>query len=144
MGDIPRPALVLGVAGLVPFLGAAFVALVGEGEVALWGRTVLAAYGACILAFLGGVHWGLAVTPLAPDPRWNRLGLAVLPAVIGWGALTLLPTRGGLLVMAASFALLLAHDQLATRIGQLPPWYLTLRRPLTLVAVVCLGLPAVF
>jgi hypothetical protein len=144
MADVPRPALVLGWAGGVPFVLAAFVAAVAEGEVALWARTVLATYGACILSFLGGVHWGLAIVPLAPDPRWNRLGLAVLPALVGWGALTLLPTRGGLVVMAASFALLLAHDQLATRIGQLPAWYLKLRRPLTLVAVASLGLGAVF
>ena len=65
-----------------------------------------------MLAFIGGLHWGLVLRepeagpPVAPESkpapgRHTRIGLAVLPLILGWVAL-LLP-----LVAAAWLALLL-------------------------------------
>jgi len=80
-GDPPRAALVLGPAGLIPFVGLAVAAWVAP---AGWVAPAAAAYGATILAFLGAVHWGLALRPLAGEAaaEWPRLGLGVVPALV--------------------------------------------------------------
>ncbi|MBS8271966.1 DUF3429 family protein, partial [Halomonas litopenaei] len=66
MNTIPRSALLLGLAGLLPFLwGAATVLLP---DLAMWGQMTLGGrfigpyvqlfYGAIILSFMSGVLWG--------------------------------------------------------------------------------------
>ena len=58
---MPLLAIVLGVAGLIPFivcgLGAVSVDAVSSARM----MTALIGYGAVILSFLGGVHWGFAL-----------------------------------------------------------------------------------
>src|SRR3712207_2095506 len=93
---LPRPALWLGIAGLLPFLASALLCWTAPPNwrgVALY---ALAAYGAVILSFLGAVHWGLALrAPAAEAPALApRLGLGVLPSLIGWVALLLPPGLG--------------------------------------------------
>ena len=65
---IPRGALVLGLAGLLPFLWGALGLLVpalGDATVALLGQRfnagyILISYGTVILCFMSGVLWGFA------------------------------------------------------------------------------------
>ena len=94
MQTIPRPALLLGLAGLIPFLwGALTVALP---DLAAWGRSALGPrfigpyiqvfYGAIILAFMSGVLWGFATR----GTGWSGYALSVLPAL--WAFFT---TGGG-------------------------------------------------
>lgn len=131
---VPPVAAALGYAGAVPFLvGATGVAL------ALLPATPLLAYGAVILAFMGGIHWGLGMPGTTPDAR--RLGLSVVPALLGWAAL-LLGGRPGLLLLAAAFVGLLALDLATVRSGAAPAWYPSLRVPLTAVVVASLLLAA--
>ena len=68
--SLPPFAVVLGVAGLIPFVACAIGALALRGDDAERVTLALIGYGAVILAFLGGVHWGFALpTPDAPGLR---------------------------------------------------------------------------
>ena len=127
MRDLPMPARVFGLGGLIPFLGLAL---------ACWVRPELSeallAYGATILAFLGAVHWGFALT----DGRapWWRFGLGVLPALIAWVAL-LLPVGMGLVLLATGIAATALVERAAARQGVVPAPYLALRYVLSAGAI---------
>jgi hypothetical protein len=90
---------------------------------------------------LGGIHWGLAIAGFGPDQvdnaTFRRLAWSVVPSLIGWCALLLLP-REGLPVLAAAFILLFLFDLYASRQGEAPAWYPSLRWPLTMVVVASL------
>lgn len=127
----PRPALLLGAAGLLPALAALGVMLAArrsEQDVAF---RVAVTYGAVILAFLGGAWWGLAAARAHPrDLAW-WLGLAVLPALAAWG-IAYRPTPLGTALLSALFlAALWADRELARRLVA-PPWWLPMRLPLSL------------
>ena len=135
--DVPRPALVLGVAGLIPFLaGIAGVWALGYPAYIL-ALNLTMAYAAVILAFLGAVHWGLALAQGAAG-NWRRLAPSVLPALAGWFAL-ILPNAFGLLLLAVGFAAVFLVDRTAVAAGRAPGWYKALRKPLTLVVLASLA-----
>jgi hypothetical protein len=136
-GDLPRPALILGLAGLLPFLACALaVWTTGYPDFVLFINLQMA-YGAVILAFLGAVHWGLAMAQNDAG-NWRRLGFSVLPALAGWVALVL-PNALGLLLLALGFAEVFLVDLRAIAAGRAPAWYKTLRKPLTAIVLLCLG-----
>lgn len=140
---VPSPAIWLGGAGVVPFLACALLALLGPEPGASWAVQVMVCYGAVILSFLGGIQWGLATGSADPtDVLTRRLGLSVLPSLVGWGAL-LLPVLWGLLVLFAAFALVLFLDLQATRRGEAPAWFPRLRVPLSVAVMVSLVFGAV-
>jgi hypothetical protein len=133
--SLPRPTLWLGLAGLLPFFGSALIAWMAPVEwrgVALYG---LAAYGAVILSFLGAVHWGLALRAPAAEASAtaSRLGLGVVPALLGWLAL-LLPPLPGLSLLALGILGTAAVETAAAGRGLVPPSYLRLRWILSLGA----------
>jgi Protein of unknown function (DUF3429) len=132
---LPAPARLLGPAGLIPF------ATLAAGTWAGWpgAGPALVAYGATILAFLGAVHWGLALraTPAERGAAWGRLGLGVVPALVGWVAL-LLPTSFGLGLLALAILATAAVETAAARAGLVPEDYLKLRWMLTGGAALCL------
>ena len=136
--DVPRPALILGLAGLIPFLAGPPAAFAAGYPESFYFVNLQMAYGAVILSFMGAVHWGLA---LAQDDAGNfpRLGLAVLPALAGWAAL-MIPTGLGLLLLAAGFAGVFFADLRTVAAGRAPAWYPALRKLLTAVVLLCLGL----
>jgi len=131
---VPRPALVLGFAGLLPFLAASAGAWAAGSPAYIIVINMQMAYGAVVLSFLGAVHWGLA---MAQDDaaRWRRLGLSVVPALTGWLAL-MMPNPLGLVLLVLGLAATFFAD---LRSPRLPPWYKALRKPLTLVAILCLA-----
>lgn len=133
--SVPPAARWLGFAGLLPFAGAALAGLVPGLRVPA--AQILLAYGAVILSFLGGIRWGLAMG--TPDAAY-RLGISVVPSLLGWIAL-LLPTRAGLLLLAAGFAAMTVAD---FRLPEAPAWYPRLRLPLSCgaIASLLLGLVA--
>jgi len=132
--DVPEPAFLLGLAGAIPFVGLTLLGLVG-GTLGLWALTALLAYGAVILSFMGSVHWGWAMA--AEEPSFRRLGLSVLPSLVGWGGF-LLGGSLGFLVIALGFAALLWLDLKAIAEGRAAGWYRNLRWPLTIIVVVSL------
>lgn len=155
---LPPLAVLLGLGGLIPFLGC------GAGAVALgpeWAaRSLLAlvAYGACILSFLGAVHWGLALGSAALPPGGlqlltdqpiavlrARLVLGVLPALIGWVALLVAffgPPSAALAVLVFGFAATIIAEAQANRRGLLPPGYIWLRWALSVVVMAVLVIVA--
>ncbi|WP_084861890.1 DUF3429 domain-containing protein [Salibaculum halophilum] len=145
MKDIPRSALVLGLAGLLPFLwGAATVLLPDLGMRAMGriggrfiGPYVQIAYGTVILAFMAGVLWGFATRAAG---RLAALGytLSVVPALwaffmVGGGAVS------AAVNLATGFAGLLLLDWFFWNAGLAPRWWMALRVPLTLVVLLCLA-----
>ena len=83
-GQIPRPAIVFGLAGLVP--QAICLLLVARGGPEGWFALAAACfYPAIILSFLGGMWWMTAL--LAAVRSGWIYALAVMPSVIGFAAL---------------------------------------------------------
>lgn len=141
--DIPRPALWLGIAGVLPF---AFTAVQVASGWPLGGRAngpalhALLSYAAVILSFLGGVHWGLAMRALpagARDVDWWPFIASVVPSLAAFGGLWLLP-RNGLALLAGAFAVMLAYDLWTVSRRQSPFWYGRLRTGLSAAVLVCL------
>jgi hypothetical protein len=142
--DVPLAAFILGFLGAMPFLGLVSLAVLagplGSAAIGAWALAALLAYGAIILSFMGGVHWGWAMA--AEEPSFERLGLSVLPALLGWGGF-LLAGSLGFLVIAAGFAALLWLDLRAIAEGRAAPWYRQLRWPLTVIVTACLVVASV-
>lgn len=141
MTGIPRAALVLGLAGLIPFVWGA--ASVLNGGLAEWGLRSLGprfvgpyvgiAYGTVILAFMSGVLWGFA-TRAEGQLAATGYALSVVPALwaflfVGGG-----PTSAAVW-LAVGFVGLLGLDWLFWLQGLAPPWWMRLRVMLTAVVV---------
>jgi hypothetical protein len=141
MKQIPRSALVLGLAGLIPFLWGALTLLVPELAVAGFnsigsrfvGPYVQLFYGSVILAFMSGVLWGFA-TKAEGRAAAAGYALSVIPAL--WAFLM---TGGGPVTAAINlifgFIGLLALDWLFWRQGLAPAWWMRLRILLTTVVI---------
>jgi hypothetical protein len=136
---MPRAPVWLGTAGLIPFvvLTSALYAL-PEGYtpvLLVW----LTAYAAVALSFVGAIHWGAAMVHerMAEADRGVFMAWSVVPALAGWMAL-LLPAKGGLLLLGATFVVHYAADRQFAQRFALPRWYLRLRGGLTAIVVLCL------
>ena len=80
---VSAPAVTLGIAGLLPFVGLAV--LIGWGSDTWYGYwlTALSYYGAIILAFVGALHWGYALKRAARGgTAWLQYGFSVAPALV--------------------------------------------------------------
>ncbi len=146
----PRAAMVLGFAGLIPFLwgaltvlfpglAAAAAGVVGE---RFTGAPVLIAYGTVILCFMGGVLWGFA-TQAEPEMAWKAYGTSVLPALWVFFAVggTAAASLSALLV---GFFAMLSLDLQFAQWKLVPRWWIGFRVILTLVVLVCLGIGFAF
>ena len=108
----PLAVLVLGMAGLLPFIGSAGLYLLMAEE--RW-LEVLRAYAAVIASFVGALQWGYAVRDgLEGASAWRAYGWSVLPALAGWVSL-LLPVPIGLQLLAATLLLCLVVDRAFAR-----------------------------
>ncbi len=141
---LPTVAMLLGIAGLIPFVLASLGALSLIGQDAHYALLALTAYGAVILAFLGGVHWGFGLDAAGAPPRTIQHGrflLGVVPSLVGWAALLVtfigLP-QGGLIVLAAGFVGTTVIEARASREGWMPRAYMGLRWVLSTVVIVLL------
>ena len=123
---IPKPALVLGLAGLLPFL-ACVVAILTGWPMLLTGREglIMVHYGIIILAFMSGVLWGFA-TRATGRMAAIGYGLSVLPAL--WAFLTTLgPTSQALSALIIGYLGLLCLDWHFWRLELAPTWWMRLR-----------------
>ncbi|MCY4179181.1 MAG: DUF3429 domain-containing protein [Litoreibacter sp.] len=138
---IPRAPLLLGLAGLLPFLWAAAGILIpslSDATVQVFGARfnapyVLIAYGTVILCFMSGVLWGFAVT----SERALPYAVSVIPALWAFFAI------GGGEAQATSavivgFILVYACDLQFANWGLTPPWWIKLRTLLTVIVLACL------
>lgn len=144
MTQVPRSALFLGLAGLLPFLwGVATqfspaltdltVRSVGPRFV---GPYVQLAYGTIILAFMSGVLWGFA-TRATGSVAASGYALSVLPALwafffVGAGV------TSAAWNLVFGFTGLLILDWFFWQQRLAPRWWMHLRILLTVIVVVCL------
>jgi len=146
MTGIPRPALYLGFAGLIPFLWGALTVTFPDldefGRQALGPRFsgiyLLNAYGIVILSFMSGVLWGFA-TRASGARAALAYALSVVPALwtfvmVGGGA------EHALKALIAGFLGLLLLDAFYWWLRLAPPWWMGLRIPLTAIVVASLAI----
>jgi len=144
MASIPRTPLVLGLAGLIPFVwGAATVLMpdLGARGAALFGTRFVGPYvqlfyGSVILSFMSGVLWGFATRATGAQAA-TGYALSVIPAL--WAFFM---TGGGPTSAATNlifgFVGLLMLDYAFARWGLTPEWWMRLRLLLTAIVVACL------
>ena len=137
-GKIPGAALVLGLAGLIPFVA---------GAAAQWTRIPLLpadtglklaiVYGAIILSFLGGIRWGTAIGPYDQGRQTLEFSASVLGSLAGLAAV-FLPAIPALALLIAGFLMQGLWDVMSVDAGRLPSWFGRLRMILTAGAVISL------
>lgn len=147
MEPIPKTALILGVAGLIPFVWGAASAL--SPAIAAWGgrfmgplflgHYVSLTYGTVILSFMSGVLWGFATKAQGPEAAVGYI-LSVTPAL--WAFFMVNGAAGDAAVnLFAGFLGLLLLDWHFWKMGTAPDWWLRLRAGLTLGVLACLLVP---
>lgn len=140
---LPPLAVLLGLLGLVPFLAGGFGAVALTDPLrAAQALAGLIAYGAVILSFLGAVHWGMALEEETGLAASARLGLGVLPALVGWIALLVFEQNEpaiALTLLLLGFIATILVEQRGGRRGVVPRAYLGLRWTLSVVVVLVLG-----
>ena len=127
-----------GYAGVVPLL----LCLAGVGLLPEYAWRELAqraaiAWGAVLLAFAAAVHWGLALAGRLP---WGAARLGASPAAALLGATgVVLGGQRGLAVLVVGHGGFWLYERRAVG-SQLPPAYLSLRRPITFCICMLLAL----
>lgn len=138
---IPRPALYLGLAGVIPF---AFTGLAPFFGPSVSVREFLDAfrtlYAITILSFMSGCIWAFAAKTediigyaLSTLPALYACFMPMLPVYLG-----LLQPKEATFFVALGFVALLALDMRALKLGQTPVWWMKLRVLLTLLVVLFL------
>jgi hypothetical protein len=145
MTPIPRTPLLLGLAGLIPFVWGAGTVL--SDDLAAWGLQWLGPrfigpyvqlfYGSIILAFMSGVLWGFATRAKGAQAA-TAYSLSVIPALWAFVMTGGGPTSAGLNLIFG-FAGLLMLDFAFDRWGLTPPWWISLRALLTVIVITCLA-----
>lgn len=103
---LPRIVVVLGYAGLLPFLLGPLWLTVAPADAPAWLDRIWISYVAMIAAFMAGTFWGFAL-PACEGPQGlaGLLGSSVL-MILAWAALLLpLPLQGAMLGLMAVFLL---------------------------------------
>ncbi|PZQ52348.1 MAG: DUF3429 domain-containing protein [Rhodovulum sulfidophilum] len=145
MTRVPRPALVIGWLGLLPFLYAVGLLFSTPGRLPTLGLAasspegglyMLERLGAVILAFMGGCLWGFSSSP-PRIPTYALLLASGIPAVAAFVAIQPNASRS-CVFLAFGFAILQAIDIVFQRLGVAPDYWLTLRLPLTAGVMTCL------
>ncbi|NBC97164.1 MAG: DUF3429 family protein [Deinococcus-Thermus bacterium] len=143
--QVPRSALALGLAGLLPFLWGvatlhfdpAYRLTMDYAGPRFVGPFVLLSYGTIILAFMSGVLWGFAARASGAAQALG-LGLSVLPALWAFFFVGSGPVSAAMNLIAGFLAVLLI-DVLFWANGLAPRWWMALRIPLTAVVCACLA-----
>lgn len=151
MTRIPAAALILGCAGLIPFLyGVALIFAEAETLPTFGvfpsspegGVHVLERFGAAILAFMGGCLWGFASQP-GRAPGLAALSAAAAPAFLALVAVRPNPAIS-CIWLAFGYVVLQAIDVGFQRAGIAPDYWLSLRLPLTAGVMTCLLVGALY
>jgi hypothetical protein len=147
MTRIPRIPLILGLAGLLPFVWGALNVLVPAsiGLAGDWlppmyrGTYVSLTYGTVILSFMSGVLWGFSTRAKGAEAGVGY-ALSVIPAL--WAFFMVNGDPGNAAVnLAAGFVGVLLLDASFWKQGLTPRWWLRLRLLLTAIVLACLSVP---
>ena len=141
MQAIPRSALWLGLAGLIPFLWGALTLL--RPDLGLWGAATFGPrfigpyvqlfYGAVIMSFMSGVLWGFATKASGRAATAGYI-LSVIPALWAFFMTGGGPT-GAAVNLIVGFLGLLLLDWHFWQMGLAPKWWMHLRGLLTALVV---------
>jgi uncharacterized membrane protein YidH (DUF202 family) len=137
MSAAPKRASQLGYAGVLPFYLGAIALWTADDSLQDAALGVTLIYGATILSFVGAVHWGRALAEPGSDAG---LVWSVVPALLGWIAAAWLEPLPGLILLIVGFWISFLIDARAAREGRFPFWYLNLRKHLSALVVLALGL----
>ncbi|KAK4941376.1 hypothetical protein LTR10_018645 [Elasticomyces elasticus] len=150
--DVPRRALYVGLAGVVPYLATSlttvylsfdiqYAATHGQGFL-MSGETAEAllhiiepiqlGYGASIISFLGAIHWGLEWAGFGGEKGYPRYSMGIIATAVAWPTL-LLNAEMGLITQFLAFTFLYYNDARAAAHGWAPNWYGTYRFVLTFI-----------
>lgn len=148
----PLAPLVLGLAGLIPFIWGALIWLgypmpfagAANGAdpfaIQIKGRIILTSYGTIILCFMSGVLWGFATKAEGAQAAMTY-GLSVLPAL--WVFLNPGNTvEEVILNLIIGFLGVLMLDFAFYKWGLTPSWWMPLRVLLSVIVVLCLAVAA--
>ena len=147
MSSLPPLVRKLGYAGLIPFIGLAFMVQLAPTPLNYLSAESLASYGAIITAFMGALHWGANLHNLGKNPkgdRWedrNAWIWGVIPALVAWVALHIyIPVC--LLILASALVIQRNIDKETYRYyfsnEESCKTFMTLRTRLTIVSATCL------
>jgi hypothetical protein len=146
--NLPLVAIILGVAGLIPFVGCGIASVSTADNQAIPALAALIAYSAVILSFLGGVVWGFLLAPHGTDPLPARpargnlaLVLGVIPSLLGWAAMVVAQMAGAdtaLAILIAAFIATMVTEWQWFRHQLYPAGYIWMRVALTLVVLLTL------
>ena len=145
MKKIPNSALILGLAGLIPFFWGTATSLGFGLEIYKlnWlneeyrGSSINFTYGTVILAFMSGVLWGFAAN-VSDKRRPIGLILSVLPAL--WAFFTFNGILSNpFLSLIIGFLGVFIIDVRFYYWHMTPKWWLSLRSILTLSVIICLS-----
>lgn len=138
LSTMPRAALLLGLAGLIPFVsGGIGIWLSALGDIRFALPLIILAYGCLIAAFLGGVRWGAAMQNGSNNSGAGHLArhliIAILPTLIALIAF-MLPLPQAFTLLIVLFVAQGVLDLNAVQQGHLADWYAPLRLLLTILA----------
>ncbi|KAG8721484.1 hypothetical protein FRC08_012617 [Ceratobasidium sp. 394] len=153
---VPSPALKMGLAGGVPYIGTSLATLYYSRELARAAsgavpgldvnatletlhqlQHVQVTYGAVLLGFLGAIHWGMEFAQYGGEHGYKRLALGVAPVLYAWPTLYLSP-EVALATQWAGFTALWYADSKATTAGWTPKWYSQYRFYLSILVGTCI------
>jgi hypothetical protein len=144
---IPNSALILGLAGLIPFVWGALTAL--SPGLAAWGGQLLGplfigtyvslTYGTVILSFMSGALWGFATMSKGSEAAIGY-ALSVIPALWAFVMVNGDPADAAINLFVGFVGLLLL-DWHFWKMGTAPDWWLRLRIGLTIIVLTCLLVP---
>lgn len=152
LNDVPKESLVLGAAGLLPYLGTSLSTVYlafdinhakdhGTGylfspetarELLTMLEPIQIGYGAVIISFLGAIHWGLEYAGYGGKQSYNRYAIGVVAPAVAWPTM-LMPVEYALITQFLAFNFLYFTDARAAARGWCPPWYGTYRFVLTFI-----------
>ncbi|KAG7448285.1 uncharacterized protein BT62DRAFT_1074774 [Guyanagaster necrorhizus] len=154
--SVPKPAMVFGLAGTLPYVGASAttvylaqqaghaasgVATKIDPGVALTildqALNVQMTYGAVMLSFLGAIHWGMEFAGYGGQKGYSRLMLGTAPMLVAWPSLALDP-MAALTTQWVGFTALWWADAKATSNGWAPAWYSQYRFYLSVLVGACI------
>ncbi|KAG9127595.1 hypothetical protein FRC07_011913 [Ceratobasidium sp. 392] len=153
---VPNPALRMGLAGGIPYVGTSLATLYYSRELARAAsgaapgldanaivdtlhqlQHVQVTYGAVLLGFLGAIHWGMEFAKYGGEQGYKRLALGVAPALYAWPTLYLAP-EVALAAQWAGFTAFWYGDSKATSWGWTPKWYSQYRFYLSILVGTCI------
>ena len=128
--------LILGYAGLIPFIGLAILAIAGYEEASYF----LLTYAALILSFLGGIVW---MATIAAKKHWSLAVVSNVVMLIAWVAVIVSNTSWSLPLIGALMLGLLFIESRHLR-SEYTDDFFRLRKYLTFIAAASLFSTAAF